>query len=246
VLPDSSPEPGPFRTLESGAFFEKPTFQFYAPTNDPGTLFLILHLLGGFCMNLFPQQNWFCFPKNIVENMDAFSGGELKVLLCLLYYYSTTPEIQKEQLLKMTALDTTDLLIALEKLVEKRTVYVKNRGNDFLYGIFWEGTTEEKCTAPILIPEKETFVYLISDTKKTTLKIGITKNITARLAQLQKPNPHILKIIACTKGDEEDEKFLHALFDKYRIHGEWFRITSKKAKGILQEVQTRFEIRNTQ
>jgi hypothetical protein len=64
------------------------------------------------------------------------------------------------------------------------------------------------------------YVYFIRQQDK--IKIGYSKNVDARLRQLQTSSPVKLELVGYIEGDQETEKQLHELFDDYRLSGEWF------------------------
>jgi hypothetical protein len=54
------------------------------------------------------------------------------------------------------------------------------------------------------------------------VKIGVTRNLTERMAQIQTPEK--VNLYAFFDGERSSyEGFLHRRFDEYRMHGEWFR-----------------------
>lgn len=54
------------------------------------------------------------------------------------------------------------------------------------------------------------------------VKIGVAKDILARLTILQAGNHLPLRLIGVKKGKTADEKYLHWLYRHLRIRGEWF------------------------
>jgi hypothetical protein len=76
------------------------------------------------------------------------------------------------------------------------------------------------------------FIYFITDGK--FIKIGFTKNVESRLVQLQTGNPKKLTILEVFKGSLEIEKYLHAIYNKYKISGEWFDIINIYNKESIQ------------
>jgi Meiotically Up-regulated Gene 113 (MUG113) protein len=55
------------------------------------------------------------------------------------------------------------------------------------------------------------------------IKIGVAKNVDARIGQLQMGCPLPLELIAAVPGKPMEEKKLHAKFRHLRSTGEWFR-----------------------
>ncbi len=64
------------------------------------------------------------------------------------------------------------------------------------------------------------------------IKIGLSTNISTRLAELQTCNSTDLKVLGYVVGNIESE--LHNRFSKDKIHGEWF----KPSNEILDYVKT--------
>ena len=67
--------------------------------------------------------------------------------------------------------------------------------------------------------------------KQGPIKIGHTKNIKKRFANIQNMNPFALELVATKSGTKSLEKFLHKKF-KERQHGEWFTPTPQLLKYI--------------
>ncbi len=70
---------------------------------------------------------------------------------------------------------------------------------------------------------KYTNVYFIQAVAGGNVKIGIAKNISARIKQLQTASPTPLKIIKVYKNVSPSfERELHERYKQYRLCGEWF------------------------
>lgn len=79
----------------------------------------------------------------------------------------------------------------------------------------------------------ESVVYFISDGRR--VKIGVTRDLPARLRKLQTGNPLTLSVVKTVIGDQNEEYHLHERFAAYRLSGEWFRIEGDLAsylKGV--------------
>jgi len=77
------------------------------------------------------------------------------------------------------------------------------------------------------------FVYFISD--GTYVKIGMTNDIVMRFSQIQSSNPRkltLLKFIP-TEHPKGDERHFHKSFDKYKVRGEWFILSSEILSYIV-------------
>ena len=65
-------------------------------------------------------------------------------------------------------------------------------------------------------------IYFIADTNKDVVKIGVSKSPKKRLKQLQTSNSNKLVLLGYIDGEKEQEKYLHNLFSKHKLSGEWF------------------------
>lgn len=66
-------------------------------------------------------------------------------------------------------------------------------------------------------------LYFIRMGKSGPVKIGFSKNPNKRLESLQISSPERLIIIRVVEGTMWGERAAHRAFQKYRLHGEWFR-----------------------
>lgn len=82
------------------------------------------------------------------------------------------------------------------------------------------------------------YVYLIKSDKHT--KIGVAKNPSARIKELQTGNQFELKMIATIPMQSQKEaysleSFLHSYYSKHRSRGEWFLLNNIKIKKALDK-----------
>lgn len=70
-------------------------------------------------------------------------------------------------------------------------------------------------------------VYFITNREQNVCKIGVARNVKARLASLQTASPAKLTLEAALPGSVELEQDLHARFSACRLKGEWFAITDE-------------------
>lgn len=66
-------------------------------------------------------------------------------------------------------------------------------------------------------------VYFVQRGTDGPVKIGISKRLGPRLAQLQVGFPEKLEVLAVAPGTRSDEARLHDQFHALRLSGEWFR-----------------------
>lgn len=79
-------------------------------------------------------------------------------------------------------------------------------------------------------------VYIVQLGYRPVVKIGITRDIWARLKTLQDANPEILRVRAVLDGDAEREAQLHLRFMQHWIRGEWFRLEGS-LKQYIESLQ---------
>jgi len=78
-------------------------------------------------------------------------------------------------------------------------------------------------------------VYFIKS--KDAVKIGISNNIRRRMIALQHENAEKIELLHFLETNSYTDAFwceacLHAHFEKYHIHGEWFKLTQEILKFI--------------
>jgi hypothetical protein len=93
------------------------------------------------------------------------------------------------------------------------------------------------------------YVYLIFSTESGYYKIGISKNPSKRVKQLQTGNGEllVLKESFKTKYYLEVEKSLHGIYGDLRKHGEWFDlglVDVLEFKKKCQEMANFYRIKN--
>jgi len=64
------------------------------------------------------------------------------------------------------------------------------------------------------------------------MKVGTTINVPKRLKQLQAYSPVVLRVFATIEGGSELEGAYHLRWQRFRAHGEWFRLTA----GMIAEI----------
>lgn len=72
------------------------------------------------------------------------------------------------------------------------------------------------------------------------VKIGVSHETSNRLRELQIGSPARLVVMAVASGDSEDEANLHRIFQRDRMHGEWFRLSPELAeliRGVIRGVE---------
>lgn len=82
----------------------------------------------------------------------------------------------------------------------------------------------------------KTLVYFMRAGKY--VKIGITKDIQRRLAQIQSACPLTITIVWAEQANICYEEFLHAYFHEHREHGEWFLYTDRVARFVKDQLSS--------
>jgi hypothetical protein len=83
------------------------------------------------------------------------------------------------------------------------------------------------------------FIYLIKNTEESHYKIGVGKNPTNRLKQLQTGSSSELVIVHTFETDIPYviEKTLHRQFSHKRKHGEWFDFSINEETDFIKNCQ---------
>lgn len=76
-------------------------------------------------------------------------------------------------------------------------------------------------------------VYFVQSVHGGPIKIGVAKNVTVRLNELQAAHPYELKVLAVLRGaGREKEQELHRQFAEHRLCGEWFEVSTRLLEVI--------------
>lgn len=76
-------------------------------------------------------------------------------------------------------------------------------------------------------------VYLVGSPAVRPVKIGVSDNPEARLADLQVGSPVPLLLLWRTPGGQRLESALHDYFAPYRLHGEWFDFGEENPAALV-------------
>lgn len=75
-------------------------------------------------------------------------------------------------------------------------------------------------------------VYMLEAKRTKLVKIGVTSDLPARMAQIARQTGSPIKCLLRFAGDKAMESGLHGVFDEYRVVGEWFRREGRLAAFI--------------
>lgn len=89
--------------------------------------------------------------------------------------------------------------------------------------------------------DKRQSVYLVGNTEAGYIKIGISKKPHERIDNLQTAFPfdlEIYSISAPVNNARFHESYLHHLFERYHIRGEWFKADIlEKAHDYIRKIK---------
>lgn len=80
-------------------------------------------------------------------------------------------------------------------------------------------------------------VYALGTPGHQTVKIGTTKNLAKRIADIQRMSPVPLRVLWTYPGGHEVESYLHRHFKAFRSHGEWFTFESDPVELVRVAVE---------
>jgi hypothetical protein len=66
-------------------------------------------------------------------------------------------------------------------------------------------------------------VYFIQQGESGPVKIGFATSVDQRIRQLKTSSPAPLRLLGAIETKKENERFIHTLFGKFRLRGEWFK-----------------------
>jgi len=86
------------------------------------------------------------------------------------------------------------------------------------------------------VPQSELcgLVYFVQSGDDGPIKIGWSRDVVRRVAELQTANAHALVLLGAVPGTMEDEAAMHARFAHLRMEAEWFR-NSPEIHAFLRE-----------
>lgn len=92
--------------------------------------------------------------------------------------------------------------------------------------------------ARVTLGETQRCVYFIQNGDDGAIKIGMTRKLQKRLADLQVNNPIELRILGAipTNKPRDLERDLHRQFQEFRVSGEWFSPSEKLLDFIKYHV----------
>lgn len=83
---------------------------------------------------------------------------------------------------------------------------------------------------------REGFIYFIAC--GDLVKIGFSRNVKMRMAELQTGSPHKLSLVHVERGKEQDERAFHRAFEQHRHSGEWFKFEGALKAFIYDKAES--------
>lgn len=68
------------------------------------------------------------------------------------------------------------------------------------------------------------------------VKIGHSKEPTARLKTIQESSAYEMRLLATCRGGRKSEEEIHSILWRYRARGEWFRISKPDLRWIIADM----------
>jgi predicted GIY-YIG superfamily endonuclease len=87
------------------------------------------------------------------------------------------------------------------------------------------------------------YVYVCSESGSRRIKIGVSNDVKRRLEELQTGNAHSIELwflLPFQRREDADqvERYLHDLYAKYRVSGEWFDLPYPAVRHLFMLAQT--------
>lgn len=84
-------------------------------------------------------------------------------------------------------------------------------------------------------------IYFFESKLTKLVKIGFTKNLKARHAQVARQTGGPIQCLLSFRAEQAIESQLHWMFHRHRVHGEWFRREGELASFIKSNHRVRAE-----
>jgi hypothetical protein len=100
----------------------------------------------------------------------------------------------------------------------------------------------EIARAPgLVLPEKQDRPWIYFLTGANLVKVGTTTSLRRRIGAIQACCPIPLTLALVLEGGAEEERVIHARFDAFRRHGEWFALPVgwENDPGLLEMTKPR-------
>jgi hypothetical protein len=174
-------------------------------------------------------------PETLLERLRSQSGrtGDRLILIVPTGYpLDLVPFVGRYLMLPSDALD---VIQALQQYADSVTEsQIQSENEEIRRDILSAATVDNPRNFPRLqsgcISPPCGFIYLIHAVGSNRYKIGLASDIPKRMSQLSKQSAFPLALIASHPSNNmpRDEGNWHKVFEKQRVHGEWFELSDEQ------------------
>lgn len=133
--------------------------------------------------------------------------------------------------------------VLLHELVAAGYAYVNDEGKTIIgldLGDEPESAVPPRASQPKAAKADARLVYAIGRAAAEHVKIGVSRDVTARLRNLQTSHHEGLHVLWQGAGGSALEDYLHERFAPRRIRGEWFDFTGVDAVELIAQAAVAF------
>lgn len=171
------------------------------------------------------MSEFYCSPVRIPSNLFELGLGDRLWDLLLDQGIRRTSELlsySAHQLITNKQISRADVE-QIRKQLASQGVYLAGDGPAVFrkrlvsnkdVGTAWDAATPNKACRGV--------VYFIHNPLSDRMKIGYTKTLGARIADLETGSGVELRLVAALTGNQCDERLLHKHFSPHRLFREWF------------------------
>ncbi len=174
--------------------------------------------------NVFPNELW-CLREQIYINQRYLGNDTETVEICrkILNDHQYDYDFSDYFFEKMLEIDSTNQATQnwIRTYLDNKEKYIEDLYN-YNPELLFNGIKNPRMD----------YTYFLLAEQTNLMKSGKSKTPHERIKNIQGNSPEKLKIIAYVKGNFEKE--LHAQFEQYRIHGEWFEPTKEILYTIIK------------
>lgn len=178
-----------------------------------------------------------CTPisNSFLDRSFEFSPAEFSIRLYLEYRMNSIGEdkikISYSELSEKTGISRQGVQNSITALIQRGELFrIKSKTGNFYAFKMTSGLENERDLS-------DNYVYVMNQVGSNIYKIGYSKNPQKRLTRISSGSSKKIKIISVYpqvghEQAEKSEKYLHDLFHKKRLFGEWFRLNRRDLKKI--------------
>ena len=84
---------------------------------------------------------------------------------------------------------------------------------------------------------KERFLYVVSQEKRTKIKIGVSSDIYKRILAMETGNPCRLKLLCWSMNKYDLERGVHMAMRRFKVKGGWFHFNDKSWNTLKYAIE---------